>query len=109
MLRVKTIGVRSNRDGIGAKVTVRMPNGVRLSGMVRSGSSYLSQSELPLTFGLGKPSEGKVFTVEITWPRGRRQSIASVKPNQTITLEEGKGMVAQQPIVFSQTKSAEPH
>jgi enediyne biosynthesis protein E4 len=106
MLRVKTIGVRSNRDGIGAKATVRMPNGVRLSGMVRSGSSYLSQSELPLTFGLGKPSEGKVVTVEITWPRGRRESIASVKPNQMITLEEGKGMVAQQPIVFSQVK---PH
>jgi hypothetical protein len=109
MLRVKTIGVRSNRDGIGAKVTVRMPNGVRLSDMVKSGSSYLSQSELPLTFGLGKPSEGKVVTVEITWPRGRRESIAGVKPNQVITLEEGKGMVAQQPSVFSQTKSAKPH
>jgi enediyne biosynthesis protein E4 len=106
MLRVKTIGVRSNRDGIGAKVTLRMPNGVRLSGIVRSGSSYLSQSELPLTFGLGKPSEDKVVTVEIIWPRGRRESIAGVKPNQMITLEEGKGMVAQQPIVFSQAK---PH
>jgi hypothetical protein len=67
MLRVKTIGVKSNRDGIGAKITVRMPNGTRLFQMVKSGSSYLSQSELPLTFGLGKPSEGKVVSVEVVW------------------------------------------
>lgn len=101
MLRVKTIGVRSNRDGIGAKVTVRLPNGSRLTEMVKSGSSYLSQSELPLTFGLGKPAENKVVTVDIKWPSGRRESIPGVKANQAVTLEEGKGMVAQQPIVFS--------
>lgn len=101
MLRVKLVGVRSNRDGIGAKVTVRMPSGTRLSGMVKSGSSYISQSELPLTFGLGKPAEGKVVTVDVTWPGGKRESIVGVKPNQAITLQEGKGMVAQQSIVFS--------
>lgn len=101
MLRVRTIGVRSNRDGIGAKVTVRMPNGTRLLQMVKSGSSYLSQSELPLTFGLGKPSEGKVVTVEIRWPSGKRETIAGVQPNQAITLEEGKGMVAHESIVFT--------
>jgi hypothetical protein len=101
MLRVKAIGVKSNRDGIGAKVTVRMPNGTRLFEMVKSGSSYLSQSELPLTFGLGKPSEGKVVTLEIVWPSGKRESFAGVKPNQAITLQEGKGIVAQKPILFS--------
>jgi enediyne biosynthesis protein E4 len=58
VLRVKTIGVKSNRDGIGAKVTVHLANGARLFQMVKSGCSYLSQSELPLTFGLGKPAEG---------------------------------------------------
>jgi hypothetical protein len=104
MLRLKLVGVRSNRDGIGAKVTVRTPSGMRLSGMVKSGSSYLSQSELPLTFGLGKPAEGKVVAVEVTWPGGRRESISGVKPNQSITLQEGKGIVAEQPIVFSPVK-----
>ncbi len=59
MLRVKTIGTRSNRDGIGAKVTVKTSNGTRLFAMVKTGSSYLSQSELPLTFGLGKPRREK--------------------------------------------------
>jgi hypothetical protein len=101
MLRVRLVGVRSNRDGIGAKVTVRTPNGARLSEMVKSGSSYLSQSELPLTFGLGKPAEGKSVTVDVAWPSGKRETIAGVKPNQAITLQEGKGMVAQQPIVLS--------
>jgi hypothetical protein len=106
MLRIKLVGVRSNRDGIGAKVTVRMPSGARLSGMVKSGSSYISQSELPLAFGLGKPAEGKIVTVDVAWPGGRRESIAGVKPNQAITLQEGKGMVAQGPIVFSPIKPA---
>ncbi len=79
LLRVKLAGVRANRDGIGAKVAVRMPGGTRLSGMVKSGSSYLSQSELPLTFGLGKPSEDKVVTVDVAWPGGKRESITGVK------------------------------
>jgi hypothetical protein len=106
MLRLKLVGVRSNRDGIGAKVTVRTLSGMRLSGMVKSGSSYLSQSELPLTFGLGKPAEGKVVTVEVTWPGGKRESISGVKSNQSITLQEGKGIVAEQPIVFVPIKPA---
>lgn len=106
VLRVKTIGVKSNRDGIGAKVTVHLPNGTRLLQMVKSGSSYLSQSELPLTFGLGKPADGKTVTVDIRWPSGKRESIASVKANQAITLEEGKGIVAREPIIFSQPSSA---
>jgi hypothetical protein len=74
--------------------------------MVKSGSSYLSQSELPLTFGLGKPSAGTVVTVDVTWPGGKRESIPGVKPNQAITLQEGKGMIAQQPIAFSQPEAA---
>jgi enediyne biosynthesis protein E4 len=105
MLRVRTIGVRSNRDGIGAKVTVRMPNGTRLFQTVKSGSSYLSQSELPLTFGLGKPSDGKVVDIEIVWPSGKHESFAGVKPNQAITFQEGKGIVVQQPILFLQSSS----
>ena len=109
MLRIKLIGARSNRDGIGAKVVVRMPNGRRLSEMVKSGSSYLSQSELPLTFGLGKPSEGKVVSVDIAWPSGKRESIREVKANQAITIEEGRGMIEQRPIEFTPTKATVSH
>jgi len=93
-LRIKTVGTRSNRDGIGAKVTVKTPSGTRLSAMVKSGSSYLSQSELPLTFGLGKPAPGKTVTVEVTWPSGKRDTVRNVKPNQFITVQEGKGLTS---------------
>jgi hypothetical protein len=101
MLRVKAIGTRSNRDGIGAKVTVKMPNGLRQLQMVKSGSSYLSQSELPLTFGLGKPQAGKVVSIEVLWPSGKKESISGIRANQSITLLEGKGMVGATTIVFS--------
>lgn len=93
-LRIKTVGTRSNRDGIGAKVTVKTVNGTRLFAMVKSGSSYLSQSELPLTFGLGKPAAGKTVSVEVTWPSGHKDAISDIKPNQFITIQEGKGLVA---------------
>jgi enediyne biosynthesis protein E4 len=98
VLRVKTVGTRSNRDGIGAKVTIKSNKGTRLFQMVKTGSSYLSQSEMPLTFGLGK-QEGAV-NIEIAWPSGRKDSIAEVKPNQFITVKEGKGIVSSSPIVF---------
>jgi enediyne biosynthesis protein E4 len=100
MLRIKTIGTRSNRDGIGAKVTIKMNNGTRLFGMVKSGSSYLSQSELPLTFGLGKPDGAKTVSVEIVWPSGQKDSISNVKANQLITVKEGKGIVSALPVQF---------
>jgi len=98
MLRVKTVGTRSNRDGIGAKVTVKTRKGARLFGMVKTGSSYLSQSELPLTFGLGKPETGKTVSLEIVWPSGRKDFIANLKPNQFITVQEGKGVISARPI-----------
>jgi enediyne biosynthesis protein E4 len=98
MLRIKTVGTSSNRDGIGAKVTVRTSKGQRLFAMVKSGSSYMSQSELPLTFGLGKPDPNNIVKVEIVWPSGHRDLIAGVKPNQFITVQEGKGIIAAQSI-----------
>lgn len=101
VLRVKTIGTRSNRDGIGAKITVKTTKGLKLFAMVKDGSSYLSQSELPVTFGLGKPDTNKAVSLEIVWPSGRKESVADIKPNQAITLEEGKGMIAAEPILFS--------
>jgi enediyne biosynthesis protein E4 len=101
VLRVRTIGTRSNRDGIGTKVTVTLPGGRKVLQMVKSGSSYLSQSELPLTFGLGRPQDGKTVSLDVVWPSGRRESVGSVKANQSITLLEGKGIVSAAPIVFS--------
>jgi hypothetical protein len=101
MLRVKTVGMRSNRDGIGAKVTLKTNKGKSQSQMVKSGSSYLSQSEMPLTFGLGKPEENKMLTLQIAWPSGKIDSITGIKPNQSITVQEGKGISSAQPIVFA--------
>ena len=98
MLRVKTVGTRSNRDGIGARVTIKTNTGLRGSAMVKTGSSYLSQSELPLTFGLGKPKAGKLVNLEIVWPSGRKDAVSNLKPDQFVTIEEGKGVIDARPI-----------
>jgi hypothetical protein len=108
LLRVRTVGARSNRDGIGAKVVVKTSKGRTLYAMVRTGSSYCSQSELPLVFGLGKPEDGTTLTLEITWPSGLKDKIADVKPNQSITVQESKGVIASEPIVFVRTPPAQP-
>ena len=100
MLRIRTVGVHSNRDGIGAVVTVKTSKGARMVQMVKSGSSYLSQSEMILTFGLGKPEPGKTVTVEIAWPAGKTESLSNVAANQLITVQEGKGIIAAKPITF---------
>jgi hypothetical protein len=74
--------------------------------MVKGGSSYLSQSELPLTFGLGKPGNAKSLRLQIVWPSGRKESIAEIKPNQFVTIQEGKGIVSAEPIPFAKTPVA---
>jgi hypothetical protein len=101
LLRVKIIGARSNRNGIGAKVVVKTSKGKTLFGMVRTGSSYVSQAELPLTFGLGKPEEGTTVNLEITWPGNQKETIQNIKINQFVVVQEGKGLTSQEPIVFS--------
>ena len=92
---MRTEGAASNRDGIGARVAVTLDNGRRLWSVVKTGSSYCSQSELPLTFGLGKSV--KVAAVEITWPNGRSETVRDIGANRTITLIEGKGLVRTEP------------
>ncbi len=108
LLRVRTVGARANRDGIGAKVVVKTSKGRTVFGMVRTGSSYCSQAELPLTFGLGKPEEGTTLTIEITWPGNQKDRIADVKPNQFVTIQEGKGVVSAEPIVFVRAPAPQP-
>ena len=108
VLRVKTVGAKSNRDGIGAEVVVKTSKGKTLHGMVRTGSSYCSQAEMPLTFGLGAPEEGTTLTLEITWPGNQKETIQNVKANQSIVVQEGKGITAQEPIVFVRTSGPSP-
>jgi hypothetical protein len=80
-LRVRLVGTKSNRDGIGAVVHVGPQ-----SQTVHSGSSYCSSSDLALTFGLG--ADAAPVTVEIAWPSGTRQKVANVKPDQHLTITE---------------------
>jgi enediyne biosynthesis protein E4 len=103
MLRVKLVGTRSNRDGIGAKVTLTTSAGARLLRMVKTGSSYASQSELPLTFGLGKPEAGKTVSLEIIWPSGQKDSLSKISADQFITVKEGSGIIAARPIGFGKS------
>ncbi|HXW90680.1 MAG TPA: CRTAC1 family protein [Terriglobales bacterium] len=92
-LRVKLVGTKSNRDGIGAVVRL-LTGGDRQWQMLHSGSSYLSQSELVLTFGLGGAT---LADVEVDWPSGQVDRLAKVAGNQTITIQEGKGVVGRKP------------
>jgi hypothetical protein len=108
LLRVKTIGAKANRSGIGAKVVVKTSKGKTLYAMVRTGSSYCSQAEMPLTFGLGKPEEGTVLSLEITWPGNQKETIPNIKPNQFVIVQEGKGATTQEAIVFSRTPPPSP-
>jgi enediyne biosynthesis protein E4 len=90
-LRVTLVGSTSNRDAIGAKVRVTRVSGVPVLEMVKTGSSYLSQSERPLTIGLG--SATKVGGIEVTWPTGKIERLPGVAGDQSITIAEGKGVV----------------
>ena len=85
-LTLKLIGTRSNRDAIGARVKITTGNLTQIR-EVRSGSSYLSQNDMRLHFGLGKHRQAD--RVEIRWPSGLEEYLEGVEPNQTLTLVEG--------------------
>jgi len=87
-LCVRLTGTRSNRDGIGAVVRVESAGGKQWN-MVRSGSSYCSQSDLALTFGLGKDSSANLV---VDWPSGAQQRFQNVAANQRVLIDEGKGL-----------------
>jgi hypothetical protein len=88
-LRVKLVGTKSNRDGIGAVVKVTSGGGTQAQ-MLRSGSSYLSASELVLTFGLARNDRAEA--VEVRWPSGQMEKLTNVAAGQTVTVTEGKGV-----------------
>jgi len=89
-LSVRTVGTKSNRDGIGALVRVESASGKQWNA-VHSGSSYASQSDLALTFGLGPDTV--VNSLQVEWPSGTKQKFASVPANQAIVIDEAKGIL----------------
>ena len=89
---VKTIGVKSNRDGIGARVKVVSGNLMQVE-EVRSGGSYLSQNDLRLHFGLEKRTT--VDLIEVRWPSGVVDTVTGVRANKIVTIKEGKGLIEQ--------------
>jgi enediyne biosynthesis protein E4 len=93
-LRIKLIGTKSNRDGIGAIVKLTA-GGETQTQMLRSGSSYLSASELVLTFGLARNE--RADAIEIRWPNGQIDRLSNVTAGQTITVTESKGVTASRP------------
>ena len=84
-LNVRLIGTKSNRSAIGAVVRIESASGKQWN-MVRSGSSYCSQSDLALTFGLGH--DGKVTELQIEWPSGAKQQMKDISVNQFLKIEE---------------------
>jgi hypothetical protein len=95
-LKIKTIGTKSNRSGIGARLRcVTHPPGETKPHQqideVRSGGSYISQNDLRVHFGIGKAE--KVELLEIRWPSGALDTLKDVKPNQLIVVKEGQGIV----------------
>jgi hypothetical protein len=91
-VRVKTIGTKSNRDGIGARVTISLGDGTKQWRYVHTGSSYCSQSDTALTFGLG--ARQRVESIEVAWPSGQVDRTGPVVANQVAFVQEGRGLLA---------------
>jgi hypothetical protein len=91
-VRFRLVGTKSNRDAIGAEVRIEC-GGVSQSRLVKSGSSYLSQSELPVTFGVGKREV--VERVVVLWPSGRTEEFKSLACGKAYECVEGKGISGQ--------------
>ncbi|MEQ1474275.1 MAG: ASPIC/UnbV domain-containing protein, partial [Candidatus Acidiferrum sp.] len=95
-LKVRTIGTKSNRSGIGARLrcVTRVAGEAKPHAQmdeVRSGGSYFSQNDLRVHFGIGKAE--KVELLEIRWPSGLVEKLEGVKANQLIFVKEGQGIV----------------
>lgn len=89
---IKTIGVKSNRNGIGARVTIIAGDLKQLEEVYSSGS-YISQNDLRLHFGLGNKT--KIDSIEIRWPSGNVDKISAANVNKILTIKEGQGLISQ--------------
>jgi hypothetical protein len=92
-LKVKLVGTKSNRGGLGAKVTVAAGN-LKITKVQDGKSGYLSQSDLPLYFGLGDAKQ--IDSIEILWPSGVRQTVPHADPNGLLEIVEGAGATEHQ-------------
>jgi hypothetical protein len=88
-IRLRLIGTKSNRDAIGARVRI-FHAGTSQTRLVKSGSSYLSQSELPVTFGVGK--RDRVDRVVVEWPSGRTEEFKDVASGRSYDCTETRGL-----------------
>jgi hypothetical protein len=95
-IRFRLTGTKSNRDAIGASIEIETKSG-KSRRMVKSGSSYLSQSELPITFGLGK--EDTVRRVVIRWPSGLQEDFSNLRAGSRYECLEGKGIAESVPFL----------
>ena len=91
----KTIGVKSNRNGVHARLTLVASDGSRQTATVRGGSSYLSYSDRRVYFGLGTVTG--ISQVEIRWPSGVRDVLKNVAPDAIYVVTEGRGITGKQP------------
>jgi hypothetical protein len=91
-IAIHTVGTKSNRDGIGARIRVKTTARI-LVDEVRSGSSYISNSDMRVHFGLGKSD--KIEWIEIRWPSGLTERFANLPVDQIHTLKEGSGAAAE--------------
>ncbi len=89
-ISVKLIGVKSNRDGVGARIKVEADGRARID-EVRSGGSYYSQNDMRVHFGLGKAT--KALTIEARWPSGVVDTLKDVAAGQVIIIKEGAGQI----------------
>ncbi len=88
-LMIKTVGTQSNRNGIGARITVTAGD-LKLVKEVKSAYSYLASNDLRVHFGLGANTRAE--TIEIRWPSGTVGTIADVESGQLVTVTEGQGV-----------------
>ena len=88
---IKCVGTRSNRSGIGTRVKVTSGDHSQID-EVRSGSSYYSQNDFRLHFGLGAPT--KADTVELAWPSGVKETLRDLPAGHLFVIQETKGIVS---------------
>ena len=91
-IRFRLVGTKSNRDAIGAQVRIEY-GGQKQLRIVKAGSSYLSQSELPVTFGLDQ--QDQIARVVVDWPSGRTEEYKDLRAGKTYECIEGKGITPQ--------------
>ena len=93
-VEVRVVGTRSNRDGLGARLTITAGGRTQVR-EIKSGSSYLGQNDLRAHVGLGEAT--RVDRIDVRWPAGQTESIRDVAANQIVTVTEGKGITSQSP------------